>query len=78
MRIDYRQLGKLVRQARRDARLNQSELAVKLGLSRNYVSMIERAEVNNLSVEVFCWLAEFIGVRPAELMGAIERGAGEN
>lgn len=41
-----KRFGKRLREVRRKAKLSQEELAVKAGLHRTYVGMIERAKRN--------------------------------
>ncbi len=54
---------------RRALGISQSELADRAGISRNYVSLIERGEASNLSLNVLHNLAAALGVPPAELTG---------
>lgn len=54
---------------RRALGISQSELADRAGISRNYVSLIERGEASNLSLNVLHSLATALGVTPAELTG---------
>lgn len=39
-------IGKTIKILRKEQNLSQEKLAEKLGISRNYMGMIERAEVN--------------------------------
>jgi len=68
MKMNYEQLGEMVRQARKSSRLSQDDLAGRLDLSRNYVAMIERGEANNLTLAVFLRLAQFLKTRPGALL----------
>ncbi|MEB3291906.1 MAG: helix-turn-helix transcriptional regulator [Synechococcales bacterium] len=54
--------GKLVRDRRKQERLSQTELADKVGISRNYLSQIERGESTNLSWQVRQTLSEALGL----------------
>lgn len=61
-------LGSIVarnlRRLRHERRLSQEELAHRVGISRNYVGMIEREE-NSPTVEVIERLAKAMNVDPA-------------
>ncbi len=56
--------GKLVRDRRKQEKLNQEELAQAVGISRNYLSQIERGEATNLSWQVRKALAASLGLDP--------------
>lgn len=45
-KANLKKLGKNIKYARKANNLSQEELAEMLKLSRNYIGMIERAEVN--------------------------------
>ena len=45
-KTDLKKLGKQIRYFRKYKNISQEELAELIGKSRNYVGMIERAEVN--------------------------------
>ncbi len=71
--MDYKELGFLVLRCRRTLRLSQQSFADRLGISRNYVSIIERGEAQNPSMEAMRVLARVMGMRVSELVGKIER-----
>lgn len=54
--------GKQVRERRREEGLSQEELAARIGISRNYLSQIERGQANNLSWHVRECLASALGI----------------
>jgi transcriptional regulator with XRE-family HTH domain len=54
--------GQQVRDRRKQERLSQAELAEKVGISRNYLSQIERGESTNLSWQVRQTLAAILGL----------------
>jgi transcriptional regulator with XRE-family HTH domain len=56
--------GKLVRDRRKQEKLNQEELSQNVGISRNYLSQIERGEATNLSWQVRKALAAALGLDP--------------
>lgn len=67
--MDAKELGRQVLLRRKDLDLTQGELAEQAGISRNYVSLIERGEARNVSVNVLHELAAALGTTPAELSG---------
>jgi len=62
-------LGSRVLLARRDLEMNQDELARHVGVSRPFISDIERGKTTNVGVETVMALAAALGVRPAYLLG---------
>lgn len=54
--------GSQVRQRRIAKELSQEELAERVGISRNYLSQIERGVSTNLSLEVARKLSEELGI----------------
>ncbi len=62
-------LGSRVLLARRDLEMNQDELARHVGVSRPFISDIERGKTKNVGVETVMALAAALGVRPAYLLG---------
>jgi len=67
--MDAKELGRQVLLRRKDLDLTQSELAEQAGISRNYVSLIERGEASNVSVNLLHRLAAALGTTPVELSG---------
>ncbi len=67
--MDIKELGNQVLQRRRALGLSQEALATKADISRNYISLIERGEAHNVSVNVVNQLANALGATPAELLG---------
>jgi transcriptional regulator with XRE-family HTH domain len=67
--MDTQFLADQVFNRRRALGLSQGELADRAGISRNYVSLIERAEASNLSINVLNHLAAALEVTAAELTG---------
>ena len=55
--------------ARRDLNINQDELGRRVGISRPFISDIERGKTTNVGVETVFALAEALGVQPAYLLG---------
>ena len=67
--MDTQFLADQVFNRRRALGISQGELADRAGISRNYVSLIERAETSNLSINVLNHLAAALEMTPAELTG---------
>lgn len=65
------ELGRQVQAKRKDKNLSQTELGDMVGISRNYVSLIERGEAENISMKVVNQLAIVLGTSPAELTGEL-------
>jgi len=63
---------------RRNMRWDQAELAEKSGISRGYISEIERGIKKNVGVEVVFALAEALGVSPQYLLGVTDSPLGES
>lgn len=63
--------------ARRDMRWDQGELASKSGVSRGYISEIERGVKRNIGVEIVVSLAEALGVSVSYLLGLSDDVLGE-
>ena len=64
-------LGDELRKARVACGLTQEELALKAGLSRNYVSILELGQ-KSPTVAVLLRLAEAMDVRASTLIAAVE------
>jgi len=67
--VDARELGKQVLTQRKEKKLSQGELGEMAGISRNYVSLIERGEAENISKKVIDRLAVALDITPSELAG---------
>ncbi|MEP0868605.1 helix-turn-helix domain-containing protein [Trichocoleus desertorum AS-A10] len=63
--------GKKVRDRRREEKLSQEELAQRVGISRNYLSQIERGQATNLSWQVMERLTSMLGLKQ-EQTGTLE------
>ncbi|MGK7890825.1 MAG: helix-turn-helix domain-containing protein [Leptolyngbyaceae cyanobacterium] len=63
-----------VRDRRRQEKLSQQALAKQVGISRNYLSEIERGQATNLSWQVRQRLASALGIK-LEQEGTLESGA---
>lgn len=71
--MDAKELGRQVLARRQEKGLSQTELAERTGISRNYVSLIERGEATNISMKVINLLAETLETTSSELIGATKR-----
>jgi transcriptional regulator with XRE-family HTH domain len=67
--MDSKELGRLTMKRRKELKLSQEDVAVRAGLSRNYISLIERGETPNVSVNVLNRLALALDTTPAWLSG---------
>lgn len=67
--MDSKELGERVAKSRKDLNLNQEELAEKAGLSRAYISLIERGEAANISTKILNNLAVALGIPVTKLLG---------
>ena len=65
--IDYESLGRRVKSARRKAGIRQADLAKKLGISYQYMSMIETGK-RKLSLGMLVSLANELGVTTEYLL----------
>lgn len=66
--MDYKNFGISIMLYRRERRLKQIDLASRAGISRNYLSMIERGVADNLSVDVLVRLAGAMEIDSGELL----------
>jgi transcriptional regulator with XRE-family HTH domain len=69
--------GKRVRICRLQEGLSQQELADRIGISRNYLSQIERGESNNLSWNVRSRISSVLGLGEEETPEALPPGLAE-
>ena len=67
--MNPREFGLQVQRLRKDAGLSQMDLANKADLSRNYVSIIERGDAQNVSMRTISQIAVALGTTPATLIG---------
>lgn len=67
--MDSAELGRQVLAKRKEKGLNQSELGNLVGVSRNYVSQIERGVARSISMKVINQLAVALGASAGELTG---------
>lgn len=61
--MDLEDFGKKVRERRREEKLSQEDLAKTVGISRNYLSQIEREQATNLSWQVVDRLSAVLGLK---------------
>lgn len=67
------ELSRHVLKRRKEMNFSQEELARRADVSRNYISLIERGEASNVSINVLNQLATALETTLAELTGQIER-----
>ena len=69
MQIMLFDIGNIIRQARKERKLSQAELAMALGMSRTTIGRIENGTIQEIGVRKLIRLLEFLGlelrVRPA-------------
>jgi transcriptional regulator with XRE-family HTH domain len=73
--MDPEYFAQQVFERRKKLGLSQGKLAEISGISRNYVSLIERGEALNVSMNVINQLAAALGTTAAELSGEQRREA---
>ncbi len=64
--MELENFGQRVRERRREEKLSQEELAKAVGISRNYLSQIEREQATNLSWQVVDRLTAVLGLKQAD------------
>jgi len=74
---DAKALANRVLLSRRDLDWDQKQLADQSGVSRPYISQIERSRKTNISVDVLFALAEALGVTVPYLLGLTDDPLGE-
>ena len=62
------EFGKKVRERRVEEGLSQEKLAQAVGISRNYLSQIERGQATNLSWQVMERLTSILGLKDSDLV----------
>jgi transcriptional regulator with XRE-family HTH domain len=67
--MDANELGRQVLQKRKEKGLSQAELSKIVGISRNYVSQIERGEAHGISMRILYQLGVALGASIAEFSG---------
>ncbi len=73
--MNPQELGHRVSKKRRDLELSQEVLAERAGISRNYLSIIERGDANNISMDVLNRVAAALETTSTELLG--KKGQGD-
>lgn len=68
-RGDKQKLGTLLQTLRLERKLSITELAATAGLSKGYLSQLERGDANNPSVDALRKLSEALGVPFVEVLG---------
>lgn len=66
----------MIRTRRLSLGLSQEELAHRVGMSRNYIGLLERGE-RKPTVETFMRIAEGLDVKGSQLLAEIEAALGE-
>jgi transcriptional regulator with XRE-family HTH domain len=63
--------GQALREVRKEKKLSQERLALDAGFDRTYISLVERG-VRSPTVRAVVKLAEFLGVKPSEIVRRME------
>jgi len=71
--MDPLQFGRQVQRRRKDMGISQEELARRAGLSRNYISIIERGEATNVSMRIIDNIALVLGTEPRGLVDPVDQ-----
>ena len=74
--MEPKYIGKNVLVLRKEKKITQEQLADQASVSRNYISMIERGEAENISGEIIQKLAWGLGVSVEQLMGKPNKNSG--
>lgn len=67
MNIDYKLIGKRIKQARKDMNKTQDDLAEILEVSNSYISRIERG-TTKLSLELLIKISTFLDIEPSYIL----------
>lgn len=67
MEVNFRLIGKRIREIRQDSEMSQMNLAEKAGLSVSYVSMVENGR-RKASLDALLRIANILGVTVDELL----------
>lgn len=65
-------IGERIRKLREAGGMSQADLAEMAGISRTYLSLIERGEAQNISYNILNHLALALGTSAAALTGEVE------
>ena len=66
-KLDSKELGHQIRKRRREKGISQETLAMRVGISRQYVSYIESGKAQNVSINILYQLASALETTPTEL-----------
>ncbi|RZM18782.1 MAG: XRE family transcriptional regulator [Pedobacter sp.] len=69
--------GNVLRALRREACLTQEELALKAGVERNFISLIERG-INQPTVKVIFKIAIALNTKPSRILALVESEIDQN
>ena len=70
--MDTNEFGQAVKARRKEEKMSQQVLAEKVGISRNYLSQIERGQSTNLSWQLRQRLTEVLGLQEDDTSGATD------
>lgn len=64
--------GQILRRLRKEANLTQESLALKAGVERNFVSLIERG-INQPTIRIMFKLAHALNTTPSKMLVLVEK-----
>ena len=70
--MDTNEFGQAVKARRKEEKMSQQVLAEKVGISRNYLSQIERGQSTNLSWQLRQRLTEVLGLQEEDTAGTTD------
>ena len=70
--MDTNEFGQAVKARRKEEKMSQQVLAEKVGISRNYLSQIERGQSTNLSWQLRQRLTEVLGLQEEDATGTTD------
>ncbi len=74
--MNVKELASRIRTRRKELHLRQEDLAVKAGISRIYLSEIERATAPRVSANILTKLAAALGISVADLTSQLDSSSG--
>lgn len=73
--LDAELVGRVIQRCREDRHQSQELVSGLAGIGRTHLSAIERGQ-RRPTLDTFCRIAEAMGMRPSELLMAVERELG--
>lgn len=73
--LDAELVGRVIQRCREDRHQSQELVSGLAGIGRTHLSAIERGQ-RRPTLDTFCRIAEAMGMRPSELLMAVEQELG--